>query len=271
MKLLDEIGADKSAYACDTPRIHRVIGASRDFAVTIDIPHAHGRDYAYALDRARFDAALWDNALSLPSVEGRQNFNVTDLLCEGNRVVGLIGRTGKGAEETFTADVVVGADGRYSLVARKMDARVYDEYTAHPTSLYYAYWSGVLPYDANGATAVAYAGEPGYGFLVMDSADGQTLIGFEGQSDLLNPPPGEVASFYLDIVRRHPNIATRTTEAQMVTDVHGIRRIGNLYRQPGGVGWALVGDAYHQHDPLDGQGIYNAVFTAKALAWAIRD
>jgi flavin-dependent dehydrogenase len=26
-----------------------------------------------------------------------------------------------------------------------------------------------------------------------------------------------------------------------------------------------------QQDPLDGQGIYNAVYTAKALAWAIRE
>ena len=34
-------------------------------------------------------------------------------------------------------------------------------------------------------------------------------------------------------------------------------------------GWALVGDAYHQKDPLDGQGIYNAVVTSKALARSI--
>ena len=50
-----------------------------------------------------------------------------------------------------------------------------------------------------------------------------------------------------------------------------MRDIGNLYRQAGGPGWALVGDALHQKDPLDGQGIYDAVFTAKALSQAILD
>jgi flavin-dependent dehydrogenase len=270
LKLLDEVGADEADYARNTPRIQRVIGATKAFSVTVDLPHAHGRDYAYAIDRARFDAALWDNALRFPTVEGRQNFSVSELLWEGDRVIGLIGREGKGAEEHFTADVIVGADGRYSLVARKTNAAVYDEYTDLPTSLYYAYWEGVKPYDDGGAVAVAYEGNPGYGFLVMDSADGQTLIGFEGRADLLNPPPGEVEAFYLDIVRGNPQIAARVADGHRVTDVHGIRKIGNLYRQPGGAGWVLVGDAYHQHDPLDGQGIYNAAFTAKALAWAIR-
>jgi flavin-dependent dehydrogenase len=48
-----------------------------------------------------------------------------------------------------------------------------------------------------------------------------------------------------------------------------MRNIGNMYRQAGGPGWALVGDAIHQKDPLDGQGIFDAVFTAKALGEAI--
>lgn len=285
MQLLDEIGADETAYARETPRIRRVIAAGAAYSAVLKIPAAHGRDYAYAIDRARFDAALWGNALRFPSVAGRQNFGVTDLIWDGDRVVGVKGQqyphpptpspSGRGGEpkpleETFTADVVVGADGRYSLVARKVDAKVYDEHTDQPTSLYYAYWQGVKPYDQKGAAAVAYEGKPGYGFLVMDSAEGRTLIGMEGQADLLNPPPKGVEAFYLDIVRDHPGIAGRISEGEMMTEVHGIRRVGNMYRQPGGAGWTLTGDAYHQHDPLDGQGIYNAVFTAKALAWAIR-
>ena len=50
-----------------------------------------------------------------------------------------------------------------------------------------------------------------------------------------------------------------------------MRNIGNLYREAGGPGWALVGDALHQKDPLDGQGIYDAVLTAKLLAQALID
>ena len=52
----------------------------------------------------------------------------------------------------------------------------------------------------------------------------------------------------------------------MATPVRGMKRVGNLYRTAGGPGWALAGDALHQKDPLDGQGIYDAVFTARVLA-----
>lgn len=270
LALLDEIGADEKQYARNTPRIRRVIAATKAFTTTIPIPPAHRRDYGYAIDRARFDAALWENALRFPTVEGRQNFFVSDLLWGGETVVGISGREGKeGSPESFTADLVVGADGRFSLVARKTNAAENDIRDEYPTTLYYAYWKGVKPFDEKGAAAVAYEGGYGYGFLVMNSADDTTAITFEGQADLLNPAPGEIEQFYLDLLHTNPHIAARIADAEMVTPVHGMRRIGNMYRQPGGAGWALVGDAYHQHDPLDGQGIFNALFTAKALAYAI--
>src|SRR6476620_9594296 len=67
----------------------------------------------------------------------------------------------------------------------------------------------------------------------------------------------------------HPGIWRRLAQAHPIGEVRGMRDIGNLYRQASGPGWALVGDALHQKDPLDGQGIYDAVFTAKALGQAL--
>jgi flavin-dependent dehydrogenase len=269
LKMLDEIGADEAQYARGTPRIRRVIAHSKAYQVTVNIPMAHGRDYGYAIDRARFDAALWDNALRFPTVEGHQGVTVTDLLWEGDRVVGVLAQQGKGTPERITADLVVGADGRFSRVAQAVNAAVKDEYTALPTSLYYAYWRNIKPYDDLGPSAVAYEGGYGYGFLMMESADNTGVVTMEGQADLLDPAGGKVKEFYLDLVMGNPDIARRLDGAEMITNVRGMRRIGNRYRQPGGQGWALVGDAYHQHDPLDGQGIFNAVFSAKSLAWAI--
>jgi 2-polyprenyl-6-methoxyphenol hydroxylase-like FAD-dependent oxidoreductase len=269
MKLLDETGADENAYARNTPRLYQVIGDNSRFKATIDLPQAFGRDYAYAIDRARFDAALWENAARFATVETRQNFSVIDLMWEGKRVTGIIGHEQGGDEQRISADLVVGADGRFSLVARKVNAREYDVHTDNLTTLLYAYWKNVRPYE-NGPAAVAYEGGVGYGLLVMDCADDTTAVTMEGQAALLDPQPGQTQDFYLELLRNNPKVWQRLEGAEMVTKVHGMRRIGNLYRQPGGPGWALVGDAYHQHDPLDGQGIFNALFTAKSLAWAIR-
>ncbi|MCS7070117.1 MAG: hypothetical protein NZM00_01315, partial [Anaerolinea sp.] len=169
------------------------------------------------------------------------------------------------------ADLVVGADGRFSAVARKAGAAERDVHEENPTTLLYAYWAGVDPYDDQGPAAVAYGEGRGYGFLVMDSADGTTAVGIEGRSALLETGPGGAEEFYLSMLRAQPALWKRLERARRVTDVRGMKKVGNLYRTPGGPGWALVGDAYHQKDPLDGQGIYDAVYTAKLLAGAVLD
>lgn len=269
MDLLDEIGADEAAYARNTPRLRRMVTVTLDFEYAIKLPLVNGRDYAYAIDRACFDAALWDTAARYPTVTGRQNFAVSDLLWEGSRVIGVVGAERGGEREHITARLVIGADGRFSTVARKVNAAALDEDDEHPTSIYYAYWKNVAQHDDQGYCSSACFVEEGLGYLLMDSADGTTVVCVEGRTDKLTPPAGQVESFYLDLLQRSPYIAQRMQAAERVTEVRGMRKIGNLYRVPGGDGWGLVGDAYHQKDPIDGQGIYDAVFTAKVMAQAV--
>lgn len=263
MRLLDEIGADEAEYARATPKIRRMLNATPGMQTEMRIPLLDGRDYAYAIDRARFDAALWANALR--HAEGRQGVGVTDVLWANQRVVGVVTSAG----EAITADVVVGADGRFSTIARKVGAAERNVHEEHPTSIYYAYWHGARAFDE--PTALAFGQEFGIGYLVMDSADNTTVIAVEGRAELLDPEPGQVDAFYERLIRKHPFLAEIVANAERITATRGMRRIGNLYRQPGGAGWALVGDAYHQKDPIDGQGIYDAVLTAKLLAKAILD
>jgi flavin-dependent dehydrogenase len=269
MKMLDEIGAPEAEYARNTPRIHRMLNVMSTGTYTLNIPMGFGRDYAYAIDRARFDETLWNTALTHPTVHGRQNFSVSDLAWDGDRVIGVIGHEKDGPQETLTADLVIGADGRFSVVARKAEARETDVYDEHPTSIFYAYWRGLKPFDSKGPVAAAYDSPGAYGYLVLDSADGQAAVAIEGRSDELEAPAGQTEAFYLELLQRNPTLWARLADAERVTSVRGMRQIGNLYRQPGGPGWGLVGDAYHQKDPLDGQGVYDAVATARALAHVI--
>jgi flavin-dependent dehydrogenase len=270
MRLLDEIGADEREYARGTPPIRRLVTEIRDdFRATIRVPALFGRDYLYAIDRARFDQVLWRTAAAYPGVDARDGFAVADLLRDGARVVGVRGRAAGMPEQQFTAACVVGADGRFSLVARKAGARADDEHSERPTSIYYAYWRGVAPYDDGEPTVHSYGGGRGYGMGIMDSADGTACVAIEGCAAVLELGDEKAATLYMRLLRANPRIWRRLRGAEPVTDVRGMRNVGNLYRQPGGPGWALVGDALHQKDPIDGQGIYDAVFTAKALALSI--
>lgn len=271
MQMLDEIGADEAEYARNTPKFQRWVTEYRDaFTIINHVPNAFGRDYGLAIDRARFDEALWRVAERQPTVTTRMNFAVTEVVWDGERVVGVKGKVPGSVEETFYGAAVVGADGRFSLVARKVNARERFKREDMPTSLLYAYWKNARPFDVHGPIVYAHASQPGVGFLLMDSADDSLAVVIEGQAAKMEPRAGQSAeAFYLEQLRAIPQIWRRLENAERLTDVHGMKRVGNLYREAGGPGWALVGDALHQKDPLDGQGIFDAVFTAKVLAQAL--
>lgn len=271
MAMLDEIGADEAAYAANTPKIRRWVTALMDLdPVQMDMPSTFGRDYAYAIDRSRFDGALWQTAVRKPGVTGLQHFAVSDLLWDGERVTGVVGkRRGDREERRFTSDLVVGADGRFSLVARKVNAEVKHQHDDLPTTCFYGYWKNPRPVDDNGPAFHIHAPGEGYGILMMDSADNTLAVVVEGRAAALDPAAGQAEQFYRDLLNKHAVVRQRIEGAELVGTVRGMKKIGNLYRAAGGPGWALVGDAVHQKDPLDGQGIYDAVFTARELAQAI--
>lgn len=269
MALLDEIGAPEAEYARGTTKVRRMANVMPDMSMAVRLPESRGRDYAYAVDRARFDGALFAHAASIPGVTAVDSLSFIDFLREDGRIAGAVLQPVGAEKMAVRARLVVGADGRFSVVARKAGAYETDMRDEHPTSLLYAYWKNVRPYDEEGGVAAAYGEGDGIGFLLMDSADGTTAVGIEGRASLLEAPAGRADEFYLSLLYRIPAIRARLEGAEMVTDVRGMRKVGNLYRQPGGQGWALVGDAYHQKDPIDGQGVYDAVFTAKLMAQAI--
>jgi flavin-dependent dehydrogenase len=266
LKLLDEIGADEAAYARSTPKLRRIVSEIRDdLKLTTPIPDAHGRDYLYAIDRARFDEALWDNAARFESVTVREGFGVTDLVWQQGRVIGVRGKAAGEAEQTFTAGAVIGADGRFSLVARKVNAEEKHVQDQYQNSILYAYFKNVQPYDDQGPLVYVYSNGAGIVYLMMDSADGSLCVAVGGPAAQFEDQ-GDPEAYFYSLLRREPRVWRRVIGAERITKISGMKRMGNLYRQAGGPGWALVGDALHQKDPLDGQGIYDAVYTAKALA-----
>lgn len=163
---------------------HRPINlrrARRPSAVAVRARQLWVRDYMYAIDRERFDAELWRAAAASPNVDARDGLTVSDLLRHGERVAGAPARAPGGAEQRFSADWVVGADGRFSVVARKAGARTLDERADLPTTIYYAYWQGAELHDDGGPTIVSYGTGRGFGYGLMDSADGRTCVVIEGR------------------------------------------------------------------------------------------
>jgi flavin-dependent dehydrogenase len=74
---------------------------------------------------------------------------------------------------------------------------------------------------------------------------------------------------YLARVQAHPWGARALEGALLASPVLGMSGIRGYYRTPYGPGWALIGDAVHQKDPIVARGLNEALRGAEWLANAL--
>lgn len=272
IRLLDELGLQESDYAKPNSKIERFVA---DFVngVVNEMVIVDGNlptDYFYGIDRAHFDHALWKHALSFPTVTALEGFAVTQIQKdESNNVIGIQGKRSN-FEDRFTGDLIVGADGRFSFSARQFGAKVIEEKNEHTSAVYIAEFTNVDDYEAQYPNAITtYNTGKGLMVLVIPIGERAYHIGIATQTKKANFGEHGHEVAYKDQLKRIPHLWNRLKHAEQVSDVVGIKRIENGYREAWGQGWALVGDAVHYKDPSDGQGIYDALLGSKLLATSI--
>jgi flavin-dependent dehydrogenase len=167
-------------------------------------------------------------------------------------------------EERIHGGLVVGADGRFSAIARAVRAPIVEEANEHTSTVYFAEWEDVGKPRAEAHGGHICTNGRGLDVLFFAMPRGRFSVNTHARADRVDIA-GDAERYYLDALRSMPSAAKRLEGARRVTDVVGIKRIGNGYRQATGPGWALVGDALHYTDPVDGQGIYDALIEARLL------
>ena len=211
---------------------------------------------AYGPRRTVLDARLVDAAAEA-GAEVSLGFGVDELLVEDGRVNGI-----RAAGGTERAAVVVGADGRHSLVARAVRAEQYHE---KPPLLagYYAYWSG-LPMGGRYETYV----REDRAFAAWPTHDGQTLVvgGWPYAEFAANR--ADVAGNFLAMLELAPPFAERVRAGRRESRFSGAF-VHNYFRTPYGPGWALVGDAGYNRDFVTAMGMQDAFRDAELCATAL--
>jgi 2-polyprenyl-6-methoxyphenol hydroxylase-like FAD-dependent oxidoreductase len=197
----------------------------------------------------------------------RMNAKVVGLVREGDRVVGVRVRegAGDGPVTTLRARLVVGADGRDSTVARAVGARSY-HVTANERAYYWTFYAGADPGPAPTFVFHRWADR----FILGGPSDGGLY--FVGVS----PELAQLDEFRHDLepsFRAHAldcaPVAAAVAGARRATRIFGIARFSTYFRDAGGPGWVLLGDAGHFKDPAGGRGMGDAFLQAQALAAAI--
>ena len=216
---------------------------------------------AYAPRRPALDKLLVE-AASQAGAEVRQGFTVESLVVEDGRVCGIRGHQKGGGTVTERAPVVIGADGRFSLVADAVDA---EEYDTKPKLLaaYYSYWSG-LPMNGRFETW----DRPERGFAAWPTNDDLTLVIAGWPYREFEAKKNDFERHFLETVDLVPEFAERlragTREERFVGQA-----VSGWYRTPYGPGWALVGDAGYNKDFITAQGIHDAFLDAELCANAL--
>jgi 2-polyprenyl-6-methoxyphenol hydroxylase-like FAD-dependent oxidoreductase len=216
---------------------------------------------AYCPRRTILDKLLVDAAAE-SGADIRQGFAVEEIIFEGERVLGIKGRSKHGGSVTEHAGVIVGADGRHSMVSEAVHA---EQYREKPPLLagYYSYWSG-LPMDGRFESYIrdrrAFAVAPTHDDLSLVVAGWPYAEFAENRED--------IEGNYLKAIELAPVFARRLRSATRVTPFAGTA-VPNYFRKPYGPGWALVGDAGYNKDFITAQGILDAFRDAELCAKAL--
>ena len=180
------------------------------------------------------------------------------------RVCGAVLRNGAGEEQAINSDIVIGADGRRSGLARLVQAETlemslhasavaYSYFPGLPDNAYRWYWregvaAGAIP--TNGGMNCVFVAIPSGRFREMANA-----IACEGMSAFARDRVPELAELPGFAQADQPPVLFRGERGHL--------------RRSVGPGWALVGDAAYFKDPLTAHGISDALRDAEILSRSI--
>jgi len=140
--LLHRWGLLGKLTAAGTPPARRVrFDAGGGLVMDGQFPACEGVDALYSPRRTLLDSILVEAARQA-GAEVRENFRVTEVTGSGGRVTGIRGSARGRPAVAETASLVIGTDGKRSLVAGAVGAR---RYRQRPVQSFasYSYWAGV--------------------------------------------------------------------------------------------------------------------------------
>jgi 2-polyprenyl-6-methoxyphenol hydroxylase-like FAD-dependent oxidoreductase len=249
--------------AAGTPAVRSTTFVYGDERVEVEIKPGDGIDALLAPRRTVIDRLLVD-AANEAGAEVRHGWSLQDLVRnDAGRITGAILRGPDGRTFVERANLVIGADGRQSSVARLAGAA---ELAMAPASSagVYGYVPGI---DNRG---YRWFFRSGAHMAVIPTNNGAHCIGvFVPRSRYRDVFGSDAAAGF------HACVATFDPALGEIVAGRAIDRLRRYAGAPGhlrqchGNGWALVGDAGYFKDPVTAHGVTDALRDAALLASAV--
>jgi flavin-dependent dehydrogenase len=254
------LGAIKAA---GTPVVRSTSFHYGDEVVAVPIKPQPDVDGLYAPRRTVIDRVLVDAAQDAGATVSFETHLVDLIRRDDGRVAGVRLKDGQDRELVVSADLVIGADGIHSTVARLAGAERY-RIGRHATSVIFSYWSGP------GFDGYHWYYNPGVSAGAIPTNDGLTCIfASVPQKRFLERMRHGTDAGYRQVLRECASeLAAIVEQSERVEKYRGFSGEVGFFRQSFGLGWALVGDAGYFKDPLTAHGITDALIDAELLAQA---
>ncbi len=260
--LLQQWGLLGQLTGADTPPVRRVrLDAGDGLVMDGQFPAHAGADALYSPRRTLLDSILVDAARAA-GAEVRENFRVTELTASGDQITGIRGQTRGRRVVTETASLVIGADGKRSLVAGAVGAPRYRERAAQSFASY-SYWAGV---PVSGGELYQ---RPGRAVAVFPTNDDLTMVYVAAPMTEFATARADLEGHYLRALDTCGDMGERIRSGSRAERIRTTPDQPNLFRRPHGPGWALAGDAGVVMDSVSAQGMTSGLRDAGLLSAAV--
>jgi geranylgeranyl reductase family protein len=240
--------------------------------VCLDIPfrlqNTHKNEpLGFVSKRIDFDNNLF-NLVKSQYAECLLNTAIEDIEQTQQGVVIKIKEEGKA--KTIFAKMIVGAEGRSSVVAKKLAQHtVESKHYSAGIRAYYANVSGL--HNENYIELHFYKEmQPGY-FWIFPLPSGMANVGMGMLSSAVSSQKANLKQMMQDIIDTHPVIKDRFKNARLQGKVEGWGLpLGSKKRNLSGERFLLTGDAGSLIDPFTGEGIGNAMVSGLVASRQIK-
>ena len=261
LELMYELGILEDLLKQPHQKVRELGGQIGDEFVTL-------ADFSHLRTHCKFIALMpqWDflnflaqHAKRYPGFHLNMQAEVIDLLEDGGRIVGVLAKTPDGPLE-LRADLIVGADGRHSIVRKKAGLPV-DEFGAPMDVL----WFRVSRRSNDGEQTLGRITK-GKMMVMLNRGDYWQCAYLIRKNDLNRIKQRGLESFHGDVVSVAPFLHDRMNELKDWDQIKLLTVLVDRLRKWHRPGLLCIGDAAHAMSPIGGVGINLAIQDAVASA-----